>query len=192
MEAKMEKIDVNIVKFEVKVEAEKFEVQKEILAINAEKTRLNSQYIQEKIKLEAKESELSRSVKFAEKEAYDNEEKRKHEAQVELDDLKNFLHNAELERERKSKELELEHAKAKAEIEKAKEDAKAEALVKILSAVGPELAAAMNDANNKDIISTMMNAVSPYAMAREEEVSETINRMVRGTSLEKVIETMQK
>ena len=179
-------------KLEKQVEAEKFEVQKEILAINAEKTRLNSQYIQEKIKLEAKESELSRSVKFAEKEAYDNEEKRKHEAQVELDDLKNFLHNAELERERKSKELELEHAKAKAEIEKAKEDAKAEALVKILSAVGPELAAAMNDANNKDIISAMMNAVSPYAMARGEEVSETINRMVRGTSLEKVIETMQK
>ena len=178
-------------KLEKQVEVEKFEVQKEILAINAEKTRLNSQYIQEKIKLEAKESELSRSVKFAEKEAYDNEEKRKHEAQVELDDLKNFLHNAELEREKKSKELELEHAKAKAEIEKAKEDAKAEALVKILSAVGPELAAAMNDTNNKEIISAMMNAVSPYAMARGEEVSETINRMVRGTSLEKMIETMQ-
>lgn len=178
-------------KLEKQVEVEKFEVQKEILAINAEKTRLNSQYIQEKIKLEAKESELSRSVKFAEKEAYDNEEKRKHEAQVELDDLKNFLHNAELEREKKSKELELEHARARAEIEKAKEDAKAEALVKILGAVGPELAAAMNDANNKEIISVMMNAVSPYAMARGEEVSETINRMVRGTSLEKMIETMQ-
>lgn len=178
-------------KLEKQVEVEKFEVQKEILAINAEKTRLNSQYIQEKIKLEAKESELSRSVKFAEKEAYDNEEKRKHEAQVELDDLKNFLHNAELEREKKSKELELEHARVRAEIEKAKEDAKAEALVKILGAVGPELAAAMNDANNKEIISVMMNAVSPYAMARGEEVSETINRMVRGTSLEKVIETMQ-
>ena len=178
-------------KLEKQVEAEKFEVQKEILAINAEKTRLNSQYIQEKIKLEAKEFELSRSVQFAEKEAYDNEEKRKYEAQVELDDLKNFLHNAELEREKKSKELELEHARAQAEIEKAKEDAKAEALVKILSAVGPELAAAMNDANNKEIISAMMNAVSPYAMARGEEVSETINRMVRGTSLEKMIETMQ-
>lgn len=177
-------------KLEKQVEAEKFEVQKEILAINAEKTRLNSQYIQEKIKLEAKEFELSRSVQFAEKEAYDNEEKRKYEAQVELDDLKNFLHNAELEREKKSKELELEHARAQAEIEKAKEDAKAEALVKILSAVGPELAAAMNDANNKEIISAMMNAVSPYAMARGEEVSETINRMVRGTSLEKMIETM--
>ena len=105
--------------------------------------------------------------------------------------MKNFLNNAELEREKKSKELELEHARVRAEIEKAKEDAKAEALVKILGAVGPELAAAMNDANNKDIISAMMNAVSPYAMARGEEVSETINRMVRGTSLDKMIETMQ-
>lgn len=163
---------------------EKAEIQKEIQKINAEKSKLNSQYIIEKMKLEAAERELSDSIRYAQQEAEDNELKRSREAEVELSELQDILHEARLARQAAENKLSLEHKQKEAEIEKERENAKAEAIVKVLTAIGPDLAAAMNDTNNKDIVAAMMNSVSPYAMARNEEVSETINRLVRGTALE--------
>ena len=187
-ESNFEKLQKNL---EKQVEEEKFKIQKEILKINAEKTRLNSQYIQEKLTLEAKEQQMSRDIKFAEAKALDTEEKRRKEAEVDLNNLTTFIHQEKMKRLEEENNLEIRKKQAESQIRKDEEEAKAAAIVTILEAIGPELATAMNDANNKDVIVAMMSAVSPYSMARNEEVSETINRLVRGTALDDVIKKMQ-
>ena len=59
-------------------------------------------------------------------------------------------------------------------------------MVKILTAIGPELAAAMNAENNSDIIKAIAEAVSPYALAKGESVADATNKLLRGTSIEEL------
>lgn len=173
-----------------KATEEKAEIQKEILAINAEKSKLNSEYLIEKMKFEAAERELADNIKYKQQQMEDEEEKRHAEARSELTLLEDLVHESKLRRLEKEMELRMTEQNRKADIDRANTEAQAEAIVKVLDKIGPELAAAMNDANNKEIIAAMMKSVSPYAMARNEEVSEAVNRLVRGTALEEVVKKM--
>ena len=169
---------------------EKAKWQEEIQTINARKEKLNSKYIIDKMNLSAAEAKLSREIEDEKRVAEEAAAKAALGAKQELTYLEALISDAKMEQKRKEQEMQLTYERAKAEIAKEREAATAAAIVEVMSSIGPELAAALNDRNNKEIIATMMESVSPYSMARNEEVSETINRLVKGTSLEDVIKKL--
>jgi hypothetical protein len=74
-----------------------------------------------------------------------------------------------------------------AEIEKAKQEAYAETVKSIMESISPDLVAALTSKSNNDMLATVTQAMSPYAIAKGESVTEVTNNLLRGTSLEEVL-----
>lgn len=98
-------------------------------------------------------------------------------------ELENFARNISLQRQND----ELENEKAKATLKAKSLNAYAESVNKILTAITPELTAALQSSANENIVEALTNALSPYSMAKNESVADTINTLLRGTSLEKIL-----
>lgn len=97
---------------------------------------------------------------------------------------------ADAERARKEKDLnqDLAYKNALAAIEKAKQDAYAETVTKIMSSIAPGLIEAMTSNANADLTNGLVKAIAPYVIAGDgESISDVANKMLRGTPLEGVI-----
>ena len=87
-----------------------------------------------------------------------------------------------------SQTVEAEKLARLAEIEKAKQQAYADTIKEILGAIQPGLIEAISASSKAEILKTGMEAIGPYALANgDETIPETINKLVRGTTLENVI-----
>ena len=79
------------------------------------------------------------------------------------------------------------HAEKMAAIDKAKSEAYAETVAKIMASISPELVAAMESRANADVVAAIEHAVAPYAIAGENEtVTDVAQRLVKGTAFEDV------
>lgn len=137
---------------------------------------LNSVLNAERLKKDAEYEAAERAVKEAAK-----------QAEADMQTILDAIHEAEMARKKKSNDAQLDLIRQQADIEKAKQEAYAETVNKIMSSIGPDLAAALNARANSDILSTIGESISPYSMARNESVSETVNQLLRGTSLENIL-----
>ena len=126
------------------------------------------------------ESEINR-VKEAEAEARKN-------AELASQEVLDMIKAAELDRKKSEAEFNLATKKAEADIEKAKQEAYAKTIVEIMKAVSPDLIAAMNSKANADMLEAVSGAMAPYAIANGESIAETVNKLLRGTSLEGIVE----
>ena len=59
-----------------------------------------------------------------------------------------------------------------------------------MASVSPDLVAALNTKANAQLLTDATKAMAPYAIANNESVADTVNKLMRGTSLENVINTM--
>ena len=84
-------------------------------------------------------------------------------------------------------EVEEAHAEKMAGIEKAKRESFAEAIKSVIASVGPDLAKALSDKANADLLATATKNMSPYAIANGASVADTVDKLMRGTTLEGVI-----
>lgn len=114
------------------------------------------------------------------------------QAAADLQKIIDQIKDAELEREKKEDAVRIEYQKQLAAIEKDKQTTYAETVAKIMESVSDELVAALESRANADMLETVSKAVSPYAIAKNESVSETVNRLLRGTSLEDTINNIVK
>ena len=114
------------------------------------------------------------------------------QAAADLQKIIDQIKDAELEREKKEDAVRIEYQKQLAAIEKDKQTTYAETVAKIMESVSDELVAALESRANADMLETVSKAVSPYAIAQNESVSETVNRLLRGTSLEDTINNIVK
>lgn len=99
---------------------------------------------------------------------------------------------ADAERARKAKDTDQELARKNAEaaIQKARQDAYAETVAKIMASIGPDLAASLTATANADLAQAIASSVSPYAIANGEAISDTINKMVRGLPVENILKNL--
>lgn len=70
----------------------------------------------------------------------------------------------------------------------ARQKAYADSLKKVIDSISPELVASMTSRANAELLGTVTGAMSPVAIANGESVADVTNRLLRGTSLEKMIE----
>lgn len=61
-----------------------------------------------------------------------------------------------------------------------------------IQAIYPDLIAAMQANSNAETLQQVSKAIAPLAIAKNEGVAETINTLLRGTSLENVFDSLVK
>ena len=113
-------------------------------------------------------------------------------AEADMQALIDQIHAAELERDKKADAARIETEKQLADIEKAKQEAYAATVANIMKSVSPQLVAAMTANANADMMKAVSHGVSPYAIANGESIADTVNKLMRGTTLETVLDDIKK
>ena len=81
--------------------------------------------------------------------------------------------------------------KAEADIEKAMQDAYAQTVATIMASIGPDLVASLQANANAELTKAIASSVSPYAIAKNESISDAVNKMVRGLPIETVLKDIK-
>ena len=132
----------------------------------------------------AKEEEIRLKVRAAE----EAEAKAKKDLQAVLAEIQ----TAELARQKEKDEAAIAKAKALAAIEAEKEKAYAETVKSVMASISPDLVAALSAKANADMLETATKAMSPYAIAQGDSVANTVDKLLRGTTLEGVLTDIAK
>ena len=109
------------------------------------------------------------------------------QAQNDLQGILTAIQSAEMARIKEKQDAEITHAKELAKIEKAKQEAYAATVKEIMSSIQPDLVAAISASTQAELLKEGMASISPYAIANGESVADTVNKLLRGTSLEEII-----
>ena len=109
------------------------------------------------------------------------------QAQNDLQGILTAIQSAEMARIKEKQDAEIAHAKELAKIEKAKQEAYAATVKEIMSSIQPDLVAAISASTQAELLKEGMASISPYAIANGESVADTVNKLLRGTSLEEII-----
>lgn len=145
------------------------------------KNELQSKTALERIESEEKENRAKESAEMAAQKATES-----------LQPIIDSIEKQKNERVRAAYDLEEYHVKKMNDLEIAKQKAYTDAIKKVIDSISPELIASMTSKANAELMQTVSQAMSPYAMATGESVSEVTNRLLRGTSLEGLIENFSK
>lgn len=132
---------------------------------------------------------MEKQAELAMKQRAEDEARKQAEADMQV--ILDVIQESQLERNKKADEAKIATEKELAEIEKNRQTAYAETVASIMKSVSPKLVAAMNAKSNTDIMESLGNAVAPYSIANGESIAETINTMLRGTSLQETIKNLK-
>ena len=113
-------------------------------------------------------------------------------AEMDMQETLDAIHKAKLAREKAAVDAEIERNKALAAIEEEKQKAYAAAVKDIMSSIEPGLIEALNAQANADMMNGLGKSIAPYAMANGESVADAINKIVRGTTMETVLNSISK
>ena len=172
--------------------AKRMEVVAQLAKYEKEETELTHQNELYRIELNKtnEEARLTAQAEIAAKKRAQDEAVKKAEADMQA--LIDQIHAAELERDKKADAARIETEKQLADIEKAKQEAYAATVANIMKSVSPQLVAAMTANANADMMKAVSHGVSPYAIANGESIADTVNKLMRGTTLETVLDDIKK
>ena len=100
------------------------------------------------------------------------------------------IHQAELAREDATYNQDAQHRDMDAEIEQKRQANYAATIETIFGAISPDLVAALTAKANAKILTEATRAMAPWAIAQDESIPETVNKLLRGTTLEGVLESI--
>ena len=113
-------------------------------------------------------------------------------AKADMQELLASINEAEIAREKAKNDAEIAYQKQLEEIEEEKQATYAATVEKILKAIQPGLVEALQGQTTAALANGIGQAVAPYAIANGKDISEVVNTMLRGTTLDSVLATMQK
>lgn len=114
--------------------------------------------------------------------------KAKADAELELQEVLNQINEAKLARDKAENDAKVALQKELAAIEEAKQKAYAETVKEIVGSISPDLVAALTTKANAELLTEATKNMSPLAIARGESVADTLNTLLRGTTLEKIVD----
>lgn len=114
------------------------------------------------------------------------------QAEKDMQVLIDAIHEADLARKQKDADMRLVQAQNELGIQQAKQKSYADTVAKIMNSISPDLVAALTSQSNAQVMETVANAVGPYAIANGESIADTANKLLRGTSLEGLLNTVAK
>lgn len=167
-------------------------IEAEIIELNRMKTMAAEEFTRFKLEEAAATDKREFELEVEKQKAHDEEDKRRKQVVKEIQDIKDAIFRAEQDRLEIERQAELKYKEAMSMIEAEREEKSANAMKIVMDSISPQLASALNNTNNQDIISAIASAVSPYAIANGESVSDAIRKVVHGTSLEDIMENFKK
>lgn len=148
---------------------------------------LRSQQLINKMELKRKETIYQIDIESEERKRREAEKQAEKQAEKDMQEIISSIHESAIERKNKERDAEIAYQTKLAEIEKAKQQAYADTVANIMGSISKDLVAAMNSKSNADMTVAISEALAPYALAKGESVSDVVNKLLRGTSLEEVI-----
>ena len=149
---------------------------------------LKSQKMINKMNLQREEAIKTLAIQTEINRQKEAEEEAAKQAEKDLQIIYDAIADAKRERKVKDDNQELAMKEALLEIEKAKQKAYADTVVAIMTAVSPDLVAALTSNANSDMVSALEHAVAPYAIAQgEESVADVVARLTKGLPIEEAI-----
>lgn len=140
--------------------------------------RMNLQGEEARRKLEI-QAEVNRKQE-AEKQAAKQAEK---DMQVLID----AIHEAEMTRKQKETNANIAEKQALADIEKAKQEAYAKTVADVMKSIQPDLVAAIQAQSDSKVFNSIATGIAPYAIGNGESAAEFVDRLLRGTTLEGIV-----
>ena len=171
-------------------DAEKRVAVTEKLAVAEQKEQeLRNQQLINKMKLQREEAMKKLEIQAEINRIQDAEKLAAKQAEQDLQKVIDAIHDASLVRKDKDNAQEIEHKRQLASIEEAKQKAYADTVAAIMTSISDDLVAAMTSKSNNDMTVAIAQAIAPYALAGENEsVSDVVNKLLRGTALEQLID----
>lgn len=114
------------------------------------------------------------------------------QAKKDLQEVLTAIQTAELARKKAITDAETAHAKEMAEIEAEKQKVYAKTVKEIMESITPDLVAALSTKANAEALEAVTGNMAPYALANGESVAETVDKLLRGTTLEGVLTDIAK
>ena len=133
-----------------------------------------------RIQYEEQQNALKRATIAAEK-----------QAQKDLQPILDEIAKAQIAREKEENSIQIEKEKAEFQLDKARKASYAAMVEKIMSSISEDLVAALNAKANSEMLETVTGAMSPYAISEDTSVADVTNKLLRGTSLEGIIDKMK-
>jgi hypothetical protein len=140
---------------------------------------LEKQLSLEKMKNEEELAEKSRAAREAAK-----------QAELDIQKTLDAIHEAELARTKAKTDAEIAKAEKYNAIEAEKQKAYAAAMKEIMASIEPGLIEALSAQANAEMMSGLGQSIAPYAMAKDESVADAIHKIVKGTTMESVLEKL--
>lgn len=140
--------------------------------------RMNLQGEEARRKLEI-QAEVNRKQE-AEKQAAKQAEK---DMQILID----AIHEAEMTRKQKETDANIAEKQALADIEKAKQEAYAKTVADVMKSIQPDLVAAIQAQSDSKVFNSIATGIAPYAIGNGESAAEFVDRLLRGTTLEGIV-----
>lgn len=171
-------------------DAEKRVAVAEKLAVAEQKEQeLRNQQLINKMQLQREEATKKLEIQAEINRIQDAEKLAAKQAEKDLQVVIDAIHEASLARKDKDNAQEIAHKKEIAAIEAAKQKAYADTVTQIVGAISEDLVAAMTTKSNNDMTVAIAQAISPYALAGDDEsVADVVNKLLRGTALEQLVD----
>ena len=170
-------------------DAEKRVAVAEKLAVAEQKEQeLRNQQLINKMQLQRKEATKKLEIQAEINRIQDAEKLAAKKAEQDMQKVIDAIHEASLARKDKDNAQEIAHKKEIAAIEAAKQKAYADTVTQIVGAISEDLVAAMTTKSNNDMTVAIAQAISPYALAGDNEsVSDVVNKLMRGLPLDNIL-----
>lgn len=162
----------------------------EQLAIAQKKeNELRSQELVDKMNLQREEAVRKLEIQTEVNRMKEAEAQAAKQAEKDLQVLSDAIADAERERKKKDSDRELAYKNAVAAIEKARQEAYAETVAKIMTSIGPGLIEALSANANVEMVNALEHAIAPYLIADgcNESITDVVARLSGKLPLGEVI-----
>ena len=168
----------------------KMKVVKALAEVEKKEAELKSanELYKEELAYKAKLDKLSKDEAIRAKE-YAAKQAEK-QAESDLQKVLDAIQTAHLAREKAESDADIAKKKEEAAIKKEEQEAYAATVKSIMESIQPDLIAALTSSANADLMATCAQTMSPYAIADGASISDTVNKLMRGTSLEGILDKM--
>ena len=167
------------------------EIAEALSVAEQKKQELRTQELLNKMELQKKEAETKLAIQAEINRQQEAEDKAKKQAEADMQPIidaiaaasearKNAAHAAQVARADAENASVQAHQAAMAEIEKAKQAAYAATVKEIMASITPDLVAALEVGGKCDLMATMAEHMSPYALAQGESVVDATQKLLNG------------
>lgn len=169
----------------------RIEITKKLSIAEEEENKLLTQQLINKMSLQREEALKKVALQAEVNRAKEEERKIANEAEKDIQPLIEAVHAAKLQRDKDERQAEIDYQLELAKIQSYKQEQYAQAVAKALKGIEPGLIEALTSKANAQMLDSVSKGLAPYAMAQGESVSDFINTLLRGTTLENVLNKLK-